>query len=127
MKILIAIANYGTKNARYLEKVLDEYRSMTRFPLDIVVLSNIPKDLGPGVEVIVGLPTKDPWSLPFGHKALFAERMQQYDLFIYSEDDTLITERNIDAFITMTKILPEKYIAGFLRYEISETGKKILQ
>ena len=124
MKILVAIANYGTKNARYLERVLDEYRSMTRFPFDIVVLSNIPKDLGPDIEVIVGLPTKDPWSLPFGHKALFAERMQQYDLFIYSEDDTLITERNIDAFIKMTKILPEKYIAGFLRYEISETGRK---
>ncbi len=124
MKILVAIANFGTKNAMYLEKLLDEYRSMTRFAVDIVVFSNIPKDLGPDVEVIVGLPTKDPWSLPFGHKALFAERMQQYDLFIYSEDDTLITERNIDAFVKMTKILPEKYIAGFLRYEISETGRK---
>ena len=124
MKILVAIANFGTKNAMYLEKVLDEYRSMARFSIDIVVFSNIPKDLGPDVEVIVGLPTKDPWSLPFGHKALFAERMQQYDLFIYSEDDTLITERNIDAFVKMTRILPEKYIAGFLRYEISETGRK---
>ena len=124
MKILVAIANFGTKNAMYLEKLLDEYRSMARFSVDIVVFSNIPKDLGPDVEVIVGLPTKDPWSLPFGHKALFAERMQQYDLFIYSEDDTLITERNIDAFVKMTKILPEKYIAGFLRYEISEKGRK---
>jgi 2-polyprenyl-3-methyl-5-hydroxy-6-metoxy-1,4-benzoquinol methylase len=124
MKILVAIANFGTKNAMYLEKVLDEYRSMARFSVDIVVFSNIPKDVGPDVEVIVGLPTKDPWSLPFGHKALFADRMQQYDLFIYSEDDTLITERNIDAFVNMTRILPEEYVAGFIRYEISGTGTK---
>lgn len=124
MRILVAIANFGTKNAKHLEKLLDEYRSMASFSIDIVVFSNIPKDLGPDVEVIVGLPAKDPWSLPFGYKALFAERMPQYDLFIYSEDDTLITERNIDAFVKMTRILPEEYIAGFIRFEISETGRK---
>ena len=124
MKTLVAIANFGTKNEMYLKRVLQEYRSMTRYQFDIVVFSDIPKDIGQGIEVVVGLPTKDPWSLPFGHKALFAERMLQYDLFIYSEDDILITERNIDAFVEMTKILPEKYIAGFIRYEISETGRK---
>lgn len=124
MKVLVAIANHGIKNAIYLEKVLDEYRSMAKYSLEIVVFSNIPKIFGSDIEVIVGLPTKDPWSLPFAHKALFAERMQKHDLFIYSEDDTLITERNIDAFIRMTKILPVEYVAGFLRYEIVETGTK---
>ena len=76
---------------------------------------------------MVGLPTKDPWSLPFGYKTIFGERMSQYDLFIYSEDDTLITERNIDAFVKVTKILPEEYIAGFIRHEISETGRSIIR
>ena len=52
------------------------------------------------------------------------QRTQQYDLFIYSEDDTLITERNIDSFVNITKVLPDNYIAGFIRYEISESGKK---
>jgi len=97
---------------------------MTRYKVDIVVLSNIPKDIGSDIDVVVGLPIKNPWSLPFGHKTLFAERMCQYDLFIYSEDDTLITERNIDSFVKITKILPDEYIAGFIRYEISDSGKK---
>jgi 2-polyprenyl-3-methyl-5-hydroxy-6-metoxy-1,4-benzoquinol methylase len=97
---------------------------MTRYEVDIVILSNIPKDLGSDVEVIVGLPTKDPWSLPYGHKALFSERITQYDLFIYSEDDILITEQNLDVFVKITQILPDKYIAGFMRYEISGNGKK---
>jgi 2-polyprenyl-3-methyl-5-hydroxy-6-metoxy-1,4-benzoquinol methylase len=92
--------------------------------VDFVVLSNIPKDLGADVEVVVGAPTSDPWSLPFGYKTIFADRVDRYDLFIYSEDDTLITERNIDAFVRVTGILPAQYIAGFLRYETYGEGKK---
>lgn len=124
MKILVAIANFGTKNEKYLKRLIEEYRSMTGYYIDIAILSNIPKDLGPDLEVIVGLPTKDPWSLPFGHKILFADRLNKYDLFIYSEDDTLITERNIDAFCDATRMLPDSFIAGFLRYEVSADGTK---
>lgn len=123
-RVLVAIANHGTKNRHFLDLLLAEYRSMGRYHVNIVVLSNIPKDLGPDVEVKVGLPIADPWSLPFGHKKLFAEHSDDYDLFIYSEDDTLITERNIDAFVEETRILPEEYIAGFMRYEVSPDGCK---
>ncbi len=122
MKILVAIANYGTKNSKYLDKLLIEYKSMP-YDVSIVVLSNIQKNLGADIEVLVGLPIKDPWSLTFGYKKLFADRVDDYDLFIYSEDDTLITKRNIDAFLAMTRMLPEEYIAGFIRYEISEKGR----
>src|ERR1700688_853748 len=114
MKILVAIANYGTQNDRYLHRLLAEYRSMS-YEVDIIVLSNLSKDLGPDVEVKVGLPTKDPWSLPFSHKQLFADRRSNYDLFIYSEDDMLVTERNIRAFLAATEILKKNEIAGFLR------------
>src|SRR5437899_866604 len=123
MKILVAIANYGTKNEGYLQQLLAEYRRMP-FEVDVVVLSNIPKELGNDVEVRVGLPAKNPWSLPFGHKPLFAERVSKYDLFIYTEDDTLITERNIRAFLEATGILPQDKIAGFLRYETSPDGRR---
>ena len=115
MKILVVIASYGLKNQAYLRRLIDEYTSMS-YGIDIVILSNIPKELGSDIEVRVGLPAKNPWSLPFGHKKLFAERIDEYDLFIYSEDDTLIKQENIDAFLKVTKVLPENEIAGFLRY-----------
>lgn len=99
IRTLVAIANFGLKNTKYLEKLLKEYRSMVNYEVHIVVLSNIPKVIGPDVEVRVGLPDRDPWSLPFGYKELFANRVEHYDLFIYSEDDTLIEELNIDAFV----------------------------
>ncbi len=123
MKILVGIANYGTKNIGFLQTLLDEYRSMSH-NVDIVVFSNIPKQLGPGIEVKVGLPKKNPWSLPFAHKKVFAERAKDYDLFIYSEDDTLITERHITAFLNVTRVLPKNVIAGFLRYEFDKSGNK---
>jgi SAM-dependent methyltransferase len=124
IKTLVAIANFGLKNTKYLEKLLKAYRSMINYEVHIVVLSDIPKIFGPDVEVRVGLPDRDPWSLPFGYKELFASQVECYDLFIYSEDDTLIEEFNIDAFLEVSKMLPEKYIAGFLRYEISPEGTK---
>jgi SAM-dependent methyltransferase len=122
MRILVVIANYGTKNLPHLQALLSEYRRMP-FQIDIVVLSNEPKNLGPGIEVQVGLPTANPWSLPFAYKPLLARRSQDYDLFIYTEDDVLITERNIRAFLRATEILPEDHIAGFLREEVSTDGK----
>jgi 2-polyprenyl-3-methyl-5-hydroxy-6-metoxy-1,4-benzoquinol methylase len=125
MKVLVAIANYGTKNMKYLDTLIREYRTMP-YGVQIVVLSNIPKELGPDIEVRVGLPSKNPWSLPFAHKKLFAERMNDYDLFIYSEDDTLVTERNMRAFMEATGILPKTEIAGFMRYEVDQNGNKFI-
>ena len=104
-----------------LVRVLGEFRGM-RHEVDIVVNTNIPKDLGPDVEVVVGYPAADPRSLPFAHKQIFADRSRNYDLFIYTEDDTLITEENIDAFLRVTAVLPENEIAGFLRTEQRSDG-----
>jgi SAM-dependent methyltransferase len=123
-RVLVAIANHGTKNRHFLDRLLAEYRSMSGYRLDIVVNSNLPKDLGNDVEVRVGMPSADPWSLPFAHKQLFADRVEDYDLFIYSEDDTLLKECHIDAFVQMTRLLPEDQIAGFMRYEVDGNGRK---
>jgi len=70
------------------------------------------------------MPTKNPWSLPFGHKQIFADRLRQYDLFIYSEDDILITERNVEAFLWATSVLSRDEIAGFLLMELGPDGSK---
>ena len=120
-KMLVVIASYGTANDRYLVRVLDEYRSMP-YTTDIIVLSNVAKDLGPDVTVNVGLPNKNSWSLPFGHKQIFADRLENYDLFVYSEDDVLITSRNIEAFQRVSAVLPEDEIPGFLRFEKAPDG-----
>ena len=120
-RVLVALASYGRKNQIYLEQVIREYRSMSH-EVQVVVLSNIPKDLGPDIEVRVGLPQKHPWSLPFGHKQLFADRMEEHDVFIYAEDDILISQQNIDAFVLASETLPEHVIPGFVHVESDSGG-----
>jgi 2-polyprenyl-3-methyl-5-hydroxy-6-metoxy-1,4-benzoquinol methylase len=123
MKILVTIANYGTKNRDFLEEVLSQYRTM-RFDVTIVVNTEEPRDLGPDVENIVGHPTEDPRSLPFAHRRVMTERADEFDLFVYSEDDTLITEAHIDAFLRADAVLPEDHVPGFLRFEEHPDGRR---
>jgi 2-polyprenyl-3-methyl-5-hydroxy-6-metoxy-1,4-benzoquinol methylase len=92
------------------------------FEVQIVVFSNEPKEVPPGAELVVGLPNENPRSLSFAHKSMFADRANDYDLFIFSEDDILITERNIRAFLQLCTILHEDEIPGFLLKEISADG-----
>lgn len=123
MKVLVGIASYGIKNDRYLSLLIDEYKSM-KYDVDVVIFSNIPRPLDKCKEVIVGLPSENPWSLPFAHKKIFAERADVYDIFIYTENDILIKERNIEAFLRVTSILPDDEIGGFMRYEINSSNQK---
>ncbi len=50
--------------------------------------------------------------------------MSDYDLFIYTEDDILITERNVDAFLRATNVLPDSEVAGFLLFENAPDGTR---
>lgn len=103
-RVLAAIAGHGTRNDHYLLQLVHEYHSMSH-DVDIVVLSNIPKHVAARVEVfVVDLRGKNPWSLPFPHKRIFADRLNDYNLFIYSEDDTLIREKNLAVAPNMARL-----------------------
>src|SRR5262245_29115069 len=119
LRILVALASHGTSNDPYLLRLVQEYRAMS-FDVDLVVLSNLKKEVAPDIEVVVGLPSRNPWSLPFAHKKLFADRIEKYDIFVYSEDDILITEHNLRAFLKVSAALREGELAGFLRIEKAE-------
>ncbi|HUB00966.1 MAG TPA: methyltransferase domain-containing protein [Terracidiphilus sp.] len=116
LRVLVVIASYGSQNDCYLQRIIEEYRSMP-YRIRIIVVSNIPRSLGSDVEVRVGLPSKNPFSLPFAHKQVFAEQILHHDLFIYSEDDILITADNIEAFLEQSSVLPPHQVPGFLRIE----------
>lgn len=121
LRVLVAIASFGERNLHHLKEIIQRYKSMA-MAVDIIVVSEAPKDLPPSVSVAIGLPSNNPWSLPFAHKPLFAERVDQYDLFIYSEDDIGVTEANLRAFLSATQVLRKDEIAGFLRYEKDAAG-----
>ena len=115
LRLLVALASYGVQNLKFLKQIIETYQRMP-FETDVVVLSEAPKDLGMDrVKVAVGLPSPNPWSLPFAHKRIFAENVDRYDLFIYSEDDMGVPEKCLQAFLRVTPHLADDEIAGFLR------------
>jgi SAM-dependent methyltransferase len=116
VRILVGIPNYGVKNRPYLEQVLEGFRAMPH-DVHVVVNTEVARDFADGVENIVGLPTENPRSLPFAHRTLFADRVDEFDLFVYVEDDTLVEARHVDMFVDATERLPEGEVAGFLRFE----------
>jgi len=122
LRLLVVVTSYGTNHLNYLKQIIETYKRMA-MDVHVVVLSEAPKDLGPEIEVRVGLPSKDPWSLPFGHKKIFADNVERYDLFVYTEDDIKATENNILAFLRLTSNLEENEIAGFQLYEVDSVGK----
>ena len=123
MRVLVAIAHHGDKNREHLLRVLATYERMSS-DVDVVVLTEVHKPLPEGVEQRVGVPTRDPWSLPFGHRRLFADRRSSYDLYVYSEDDVLITEENLRAFVSESHRVATDEIPGFLRYEVTPGGER---
>lgn len=124
MKVLAVLANYGTKNDRYMLRLVEEYRAMSH-RVDIIVLSNTEKRVE-GADVIVRRPKGNPWSFPFAHREILSQRRDGYDVFIYSEDDTLIRQGNIDAFLSASQQLPIKEIAGFMRSEERSDGTRFI-
>jgi 2-polyprenyl-3-methyl-5-hydroxy-6-metoxy-1,4-benzoquinol methylase len=125
LKVFVVVASYGEKNLGYLKQVIETYRDMT-MDVDVVVTSEASKSVDLGVEVVVGTPTRNPRSLPFAHKRLFAERVDRYDLFVYSEDDIHVTEEGIRAFARISKVLEPNEIAGYIRYEVGPDGTRFL-
>jgi len=124
-RLLVVIASYGEKNLPFLKRVIQSYREMT-FQTDLVVVSNVPKELGNDVKVVVGLPLSNPWSLPFAHKPVFAENLERYDLFIYTEDDIEVTENQIQAFERATAAMAPDEIPGYIRFEVAPNNVKLL-
>ena len=120
--ILVCIANHGIYHKEYLNTIIDNYRKMP-IEIKIMVLSDLRKELGPDVAVRVGTPNKNPLSLPFVHRQLFREFQNDFDYFIYSEDDIFVTYRNVEAFIEATKMLNDDEIVGFLLSETWPNGE----
>jgi hypothetical protein len=113
MKILISIATYGSKNLKYLNQIIDNYKSFTKYNIDIIVN---------GTDVIQRNDIKfiqhiNPKNTVYFHRDEFVNNLNNYDLFIFSEDDILINEHTIDTYLKYDSKLPLNYILGFLRFE----------
>ena len=130
MKILVCISNYGNHQLEYLREVIQEYNRMASdgLSVDIIIDTTVPIDFGQvSNRLNIAQQMHDPTigkGLVFAHRPHVIERYDSYDLFIYTENDILITLKNIKAFLNISHQIPGNYITGFLRYEIKQEDKK---
>lgn len=124
MRIFISIPSYGSKNFEYLNQVIDNFRSYKKYQTYIHV---------DATELNIILQNKvDKWilhdpkiktELAWIHRNNMRDAIDKYDLFLYCEDDMLITEENIDEYLRYDKLIGSENCVGFLRYE--EIGGQI--
>ena len=121
MKIKVAIANYGVDQLPYLDKVVEEFRKITKHQIDLIIYTTTPVE-----HRHILIPADIGMSLPFCCRDDMAKELADYDLFIYNENDMLITEDNIEAFIEHSQTLGGDLVSGFIRYETDQRGKILL-
>lgn len=143
VRILIAVAAYDFSQLPHLEEVIDAYSDLcaTGAQVDLIVHATVPYPitlidllntrltcLNPSGRFDVKISLVSPTvrlHLVDIHRPLFYEKIEEYDLFIYTEDDIRVTPRTIAAYLHETKVLQEKigfekslnYNVGIVRYE----------
>lgn len=129
LRVKVIIINYRADQLKYLHQVVSEYKGMARYQVDLNIYTTVPLEY----PHVLYLESEFPKSLPApGHQLPWPSRKEMaaevdnYDLFIYTENDHLITEDNIEAFLEHSGCLQEGQVSGFIQYELDAAGKKIL-
>jgi hypothetical protein len=123
LRAFICLSHYGTQNAPFLRQVLAEWDRMPFATLDVVLLCTHPPELPPFQRLRIEtrqFPVDIRKGLPGQHRAIMADRLGKYDLYVYTEDDILISELNVRTFLALSARLPDSYVPGFLVYEQSD-------
>jgi len=119
--ILLAMAHYGSTNRNYFLSCLREYNSFKKYVLDVHLYLTEELDVSEFSNLKITQHIFDPsigHYLTHEHKQLFAENLDLYNYFIYSEDDMLITESHMDAYVGVQLMLSTPFVCGFMRYEL---------
>lgn len=115
-KVLVVIVNFNFEQVYYLREMVDELKSFKKYDVHIIVHSNVHiEDINFDEIKIFKLP--DFQLLPLTCRSTIWQNREDYDLFIFSENDHLILEHHLDKHLEYEMILPDKYITGLIQYE----------
>jgi hypothetical protein len=139
LKILVAIASYDFSQFPLLEEVLDSYHDIcvAGAKIDLYIHTVVPYSVAlidllnarmncDGMEMIVTIVSPAVrLNLVDFHRPLFYEKIHDYDLFIYSEDDIKVSPTTVKAYLDETRRIEElvgtspavDYNVGIVRYE----------
>ena len=121
--ILAVLVNYGEEQLEYLQEVIDGLRSFEKYDVSIIVHSNIELPTITGTDAIHVIELNDYQLLPLTCKTSIWNHKDDFDVFIFGENDHLFHEHHVDKYLEYVNVLPKDRIAGLIQYEENETGK----
>ena len=121
--ILAVLVNYGLEQVSYLEQVVAGLKSFENYKVTVIINSNVPLSIYNVDEVNV-LTLEDYQLLPLTCRKIIWDKRNDYDLFIYGENDHLFLEKHIDNHVEYSKILPKNRITGLIQYEEDDASGK---
>ena len=127
MKVLVSITSWSPDKKKYLDMIIEAYSKWTKYIPTIVLAVNYPYE----TNVIVIPSIRGGWDHCWNNKEYLQQNYQDYDLIIEQDDDIMITETNLDYYVTNQYTLPDykdkmypnridangspkKYMPGFL-------------
>lgn len=121
--ILAVLVNYGDEQLSYLQDVINGLRSFKNYDVSIIVHSNIELPAIEGTDAVYVIELDDYQLLPLTCKTSIWNHKDDFDIFIFGENDHLFHEHHVDRYLEYVNILPKDRIAGLIQYEENETGK----
>lgn len=121
-RILAVLVNYGDEQLQYLEQVVNSLKSFEKHKVSVIVNSNIPLEIE-GIDQVNVIQLEDYQLLPLTCKQVLWHYREDFDVFLFGENDHLFLEHHIDKYLEYVDILPQDRIAGLIQYEENETGR----
>lgn len=117
-KIIVFIPSFGKKNILFLKNTINTLLKFKKYDVSIILYTTEEYNLNTSKIEIKKYSIGIEKYLVHEYKKDLIEQEDNYDIFLYIEDDILVKEENIDSFLEENEKIPSNYIIGFLRYEI---------
>jgi len=123
MKALAVLVNYGEEQLEYLQQVVSTLKSFKKYEVTVMVNSNIELDMINGIDHVNVITLDDYQLLPITCREVIWHYRDDFNIFIYGENDHLFEEKHIDKHLEYTQILPKGKISGLIQFEENECGR----
>jgi len=120
MKVLLISGAYGRSHQKILERNLSVYGGYSKYQFAFVVMATEPMDIQvpESTEFWYFDPSLKMDFLWKHQNVIRQKESDDFDLLVFSEDDALLSESNLDYFLEHTRNLSgTEYYPGFISYE----------
>lgn len=118
---MICICNYGIVQLEYFKKQLNEFSNIKNYNIELFVQSTVDNsELYKNCPLTIHetLYSDIKFDLSRKHREIIVDNKDKFDYFIYTENDILLTQDNVDYLIEYSKKFSDTYyVPVLLRYE----------